>query len=204
MPPRVVLRVFLYCCCVAAALLTAFLLLAFHTPPPPVVHTDPSAAAQLNARLKQAQASASPASPQKLSVEQTELNSLLASYLGKAPNPNADDPVPFRDMKVTIVEDRLRLYVVLDFHGKDLALQVEGKLHTEKGLLRFEPLSGKVGALPIPRSALQSSMRKMMNSPEGREALRLPSNVSDVHVEDEKIVSTLGGQYAPSCLGPNI
>ncbi len=82
------------------------------------------------------------------------------------------------------------MYVLVDAYGKDLTLEVESKLRTVNGAVQFEPQSGKIGALPIPKSLLQSSMKKMMNSPEGRELLRLPHNMSDVHIEDGRIVAT--------------
>jgi hypothetical protein len=82
------------------------------------------------------------------------------------------------------------MYLLFDFHGKNMTFELEGTLHTVDGFAQFEPLSGRLGALPIPKSALQSSMQRMMDSPQARQALRLPANVSDLHVEDGQIVAT--------------
>ena len=176
---------------VVITLVVGLLILIFRNVPRPVVHIDPAAAVQLNARLKQAEASASPTSPQVLRVEQTELNSLFASYLGRDPNSNMQvAPTPVRDLRLVLIKDRIHMYLAFDFHGKDLTFELEGKVRTVNGFAEFEPLSGKLGALPIPKSALQSSMHRMMESPRTREALRLPSNLSDVHVEEGRIVAT--------------
>jgi hypothetical protein len=188
---RIIRRVGIWVGSVLAILFLGVLLLVFHKVDAPVVHRDPAAVVQLNARLKQAEGTASPASPQVLRADQTEVNSVLDSYLG--PNRNAQGhaaPTPVRDLRLNLMQDRIRMYLVLDFHGKDVTVELEGKLRTENGFLRFDPLSGKVGAMPIPKSTLESSMRKMMNSPEARENLRLPGNLKDVHVEDGRIVAT--------------
>jgi hypothetical protein len=93
-------------------------------------------------------------------------------------------------MRFTLIKDRIRMYLLFDFHGKDMTFELEGKLHTVNGFAQLEPLSGRLGSSPIPKSALESSMQRMMDSPQARQALRLPANVSDVHVEDGKIVAT--------------
>ena len=95
-----------------------------------------------------------------------------------------------RDVKVQLFEDRVRTYVVFDFHGKDMTLQLEGRLHSSHGYLRFEPVSGQLGSLPIPQSALQSAVQKVMDSPENREKLKLPAEMSDLHIENGEIVAT--------------
>jgi len=43
-----------------------------------------------------------------------------------------------RDVKVQLIEDRVRAYVVFDMHGKDVTLQLEGRLGSANGYLRFE------------------------------------------------------------------
>ncbi len=55
-----------------------------------------------------------------------------------------------KDVKVEFVDDRVRAYVVFDMHGKDVTLQLEGKLDAENGYLNFEPVSGSIGSLPLP------------------------------------------------------
>lgn len=89
-----------------------------------------------------------------------------------------------------LVQDRVRAYVKFDFHGKDLTLQLEGRLAASNGYLRFEPVSGQIGSLPIPQSALQNAIQKMMESPENREKFRLPSQISDLRIENGEIVAT--------------
>jgi len=95
-----------------------------------------------------------------------------------------------KDVKVELVEDRARAYVVFDFHGKDLTLQLEGKLGAENGYLQFEPISGQIGSLPIPQSTLETAVRKMMDSPENREKLKLPDGMSGLKIENGEVVAS--------------
>jgi hypothetical protein len=56
-----------------------------------------------------------------------------------------------RDVRVQLIDDRAKAYVVFDVHGKDMTLQLEGRLGAQNGYLHFEPLSGQIGSLPIPQ-----------------------------------------------------
>ncbi len=89
-----------------------------------------------------------------------------------------------KDVKVDMDGDVVKAYVIFDFHGKDMSLELDGHLRAENGYLRFVPISGKVGSLPLPQSTLDSAVEKMMSSPENREKLRLPADVNDIQIVD--------------------
>jgi hypothetical protein len=95
-----------------------------------------------------------------------------------------------KDVKVELIEDRVRAYVVFDFHGKDMTLQLEGKLGAEDGYLHFEPVAGQIGSLPIPRSTLEAAIARMMESPENREKLKLPNDMSGLKIVNGEVVAT--------------
>jgi hypothetical protein len=95
-----------------------------------------------------------------------------------------------KDVKVELVDDRVRAYVVFDMHGKDVTLQLEGKLGAENGYLNFEPVSGSIGSLPLPPSALQSAMRHILENPENREKFKLPADMSGLKIENGEVVAT--------------
>jgi len=197
-----------------AALITIILILR-KSPPPPVVST-PQAAASAEQKLSQVQQSVSQGQPATLRLDQAEVNSYLANHLDLAPQgaiPAADAPqaspsVPdggsgpltstdieqakssVKDVKVTMEGDQVHAYVVFDLHGKDMTLDLVGKLGAQDGYLKFEPVSGKIGSLPIPQSALESAVRQLMESPENRDKLKLPSDVSDLRIENGQLVTT--------------
>ena len=59
----------------------------------------------------------------------------------------------------------------------------------ENGYLNFVPVSGQIGSLPLPQSALESAMRHLMESPENREKLKLPNDMSGLKIENGEVVA---------------
>jgi hypothetical protein len=198
-----------------AALITLILLL--HKTQPPPVQVSAQAAARAEQKVEQVQQSVSQGEKATLRLDESELNSYLASHLNlatnsPAPAPNApgttdtspapnssDVPSPadieqvrssVRDVKVQMEGDRVRAYVVFDVHGKDMTLELVGRLGAADGFLKFEPISGQLGSLPIPQSTLETAVQRLMESPENREKLRLPSDISDMHIENGQLVAT--------------
>jgi hypothetical protein len=195
-----------------AALITVILIL-HKSPPPPVIATA-QAAASAEEKLSQAQQSVSQGQPATLRLDQAEVNSYLANHLDLAPqtgssstlqsSPSTPDggagPLTstdieqakssVKDVKVTMEGDQVHAYVVFDLHGKDMTLDLVGKLGAQDGYLKFEPVSGKIGSLPIPQSALEGAVRQLMESPENRDKLKLPSDISDLRIENGQLVTT--------------
>jgi hypothetical protein len=93
-----------------------------------------------------------------------------------------------KDVKVDMDGDIVKAYVIFDFHGKDLALELDGHLSADNGYMKFEPVSGRLGSLPLPQSTLNAAVEKLMASPENREKLRLPDDISDIKIVDGQAV----------------
>jgi hypothetical protein len=192
------------------------LILLLHKAAPPAVSTTPEAAARVEQKFQDVQQAVAHGQPATLRMDETELNSYLASHLvlpgnkppaaaasaaaGDVPSltPSPDQPTMddveqmrsnVKDVKVQLVDDRVRAYVVFDVHGKEMTLQLEGKLGADNGFLRFEPVSGQIGALPIPQATLEAAVRRMMESPENREKLKLPSDISDLKIQNGEVVA---------------
>lgn len=185
------------------ALALIAIIMILHTAPPPPVVTSPQAAASAEQKIEQVERSVTSGQPATLRMDESELNSYLASHLDISPDgsPNASPggAAPpdveqvrsaVKDVKVQLIDDRVRAYVVFGFHGKDMTLQLEGKLGAEDGFLRFEPVSGQIGSMPIPQSSLETAVRHMMESPENREKLRLPAEMSGLKIENGEIVAS--------------
>jgi hypothetical protein len=195
----------------AFALIT--LILLFHKSAPPPVETSPQAAARAEEKFEAVESAVANGQAATLRLDETELNSYLSTHLSSAGNgtpnarppetpqnsPNGASPSPqeveqmrsnVSDFKVQLIDDRVKAYVVFNVHGKDMTLQLEGKLGTQNGYLRFEPLSGQIGSFPIPQSALESAVQRMMDSPENREKLKLPAEISDLRIQNGEIVAS--------------
>ena len=188
-----------------AALISLALLLHKSSPPPVV--TTPQAAASAEQKVAEVEQSVSQGQPATLRLDQTELNSYLASHLDlsqQAPATQEPDGSPgaptaadvekarssVRDVKVQMEGDQVHAYVVFDVHGKDMTLDLVGRLGAADGYLKFEPVSGRIGSMPIPQSALESAVRQLTESPENREKLKLPADIADLHIENGELVTT--------------
>ena len=63
-----------------------------------------------------------------------------------------------------------------------MSLELDGHLRAENGYMRFDPVSGMLGSLPLPQSTLNAAVERLMNSPENREKLKLPNDISDIQI----------------------
>lgn len=95
-----------------------------------------------------------------------------------------------KDVKVDMDGDLVKAYVIFDFHGKDMSLELDGHLRAENGYLKFDPVAGKLGDLPLPQSVLNEAVEKMMASPQNRQKLRLPDDISDLQIQNGQAVVT--------------
>ena len=194
----------------AGAALT--LILVLHKTPPPPVATSTQAAARAEQKLQDVQRALAAGRPATLRMDEAELNSYLSSHLelsgkdaakpahakdqqgtsdGAGPTPQNVEQMRsnVRDVKIQLVDDRVKAYVVFDVHGRALTLQLEGRLSAKNGYLNFEPVGGQIGSLPIPQSTLESAVRRLMKSPENREKLKLPPQIADLHIENGEVVA---------------
>src|SRR5260370_36727459 len=69
------------------------LVLLFHKAPPPLVETSPQAAARAEEKFEQVEKAVASGQPATLRMDETELNSYLASHLALAGN-GAPNPAP--------------------------------------------------------------------------------------------------------------
>jgi len=188
---------------VALAALLLVVLLVTKKAPPPYVSSDPEAPQRLEAKLRAAELAAHAGQPHTLALDEAEINSWLGSHLemarvpGSAPPPASSPPEAeptleevqssVRDVKVDLAGDRVRAYVLFDYHGKDLTLLLEGRLRAENGYLRFEPTGGKLGELPLPQTVLDRATARLFDDPQNREKFRLPPEVRDVRIENGEL-----------------
>jgi hypothetical protein len=115
-------------------------------------------------------------------------NDPLAALASSDPQTIEQVQSSVKDVKVDMDGDLVKAYVVFNFHGNDLSLELDGHLGAENGYLKFEPVAGKLGSLPLPQSTLDSAVAKMMSSPENREKLKLPDDINDVQIVNGKAV----------------
>jgi len=88
-PLRLIFRIVRWTTYVAAAIT---LLMVFHAAPPPVVATSPQAAARVEQKVEAVEQAVASGQPATLRLDQTELNSYLASHLDISPTAAATPP----------------------------------------------------------------------------------------------------------------
>ncbi len=189
--------------------------LALRKSPPPSVAYDPQATARVQQKLAAADQATAAGQPAQVQIDRTELNSYLQQNLQTSSSPSPapvagppsdakpgfstsvpdDSPATIeqvqsavKDVKVDMDGDLVKAYVVFDFHGKDLSLELDGHLSAQDGYMKFEPVAGKLGSLPLPQATLDAAVDKLMSSPENREKLKLPNDISDIHIENGQAV----------------
>jgi hypothetical protein len=197
------------------ALLIIAILLILHKSRSPQVTADPQAAQRAESKIETSESAAAAGQPEPLHLDSSEVNSLLHKDLALGPrpapattpdatatsNPPQASPTPatsdptieevqsaVKDVKVTMHDDQVEAYVVFNFHGEDLSLDLEGKLGVNDGALQFQPTQGTLGSLPVPQAALNDAVQKMLGSPENREKLKLPANIRDLRVQNGELV----------------
>lgn len=159
---------------------------------------------ELNSYLTQNMPHSSEAQPSNSTDSQGPANIVPST---SAPRPSADPSVAstspveatdqptlqdiqsdVKDVKVDMDGDLVKAYVVYNLHGKDVSLELDGHVGAKDGYLDFEPVAGKLGSMPLPASVLASAVDKMMASPENREKLRLPDDITDVQIVNGQAV----------------
>jgi hypothetical protein len=112
-----------------------------------------------------------------------------ASTTASEPEPTLEQvQSDVKDVKVDMDGDLVKAYVIYNLHGQDVSLELDGHLSAENGYLKFDPVAGKLGSLPLPQATLDAAVQKLMASPENREKLKLPDNVSDIQIENGQAV----------------
>jgi hypothetical protein len=163
--------------------------LALHKMPAPPVQIDTAATVRLLSDVRRVQSSKVNGASRVLRIDETELNSYIHAQLDRHRSKTNPEGT-LDDLRIALRGDLMHVFVAYQLHGKDMTLDVEGRLNTTGGYVGFELLNARVGALLIPRATFQSALQRMMQYPATREAMRLPPDVGDVVVEGDRIVLT--------------
>jgi hypothetical protein len=202
---------------VCAAGLALMLLLVLRKSPEPNVPYDSAAAARVQQKFAAADQAKAAGQPAKVSIDRTELNSYLQQNLqvqgappansaaasAGAPSDGATPADPLadvgqmtqeqvasavKDVKVDMDGDLIKAHIIFNLHGQDMSLDLDGHLVNENGYMKFEPVDGKLGSLPLPQSVLDAAVDKLMSSPENRDKMKLPDDINDIQIENGQAV----------------
>jgi len=200
--------------------LIVVLYLVLHNSPPPAIEISPEAAQSAESKIQQFQSSIRQGAQDTLEINQSELNGWLDANLTTKRSEgqdtavqtgdvaslaktalNARDPKDsdlqqmqssIKDVRINLMEDSLRLYVLFESHGMDLSLELEGRPLIQEGYLRLDPTGGKIGSLPLPPATLRKATDSLFDSPQNKEKFRLPPYIRDMRVENGRLVIVSG------------
>jgi hypothetical protein len=201
------------------AVLVVVVILMLRQRPAPEAPPDPEAPRRIEAKLNEEARATAAGQPHTLAMDDGEVNAWLHKSLDLQPAPGAPSPsMPadrsepmtveevrsnVRDVRVRLGEDRLTLWVLFDFHGKDLTLTLEAQLSVRDHRLQITPTAGWLGQLPLPHATLERAVGRALADPANAEKLDLPPDVVDVRIQGgELFVDFAGGVTAPVRLTP--
>jgi hypothetical protein len=181
---------------IAGLVVTLFLILRPSSPPR--VSATPEATRRADAKVREFQMSLQGSSEGTLEMDEAELNGWLGANLAIPTMPGKDDPAPepdleqvqssVREVRIQLLDDSLRAYVLFQILGKSLSLELEGRLMVQDGCLRLEPTSGRLGSLPLLPGTLQSAAQRLFDSPENKEKFRLPPHIRTLTVDQGRLI----------------
>jgi uncharacterized Zn finger protein (UPF0148 family) len=201
--PGVIRRVFRVVRRVALAVALVVFVLLLWPADPPEVRTDPKSTERVQAKIEQAAQTAVEGQAPVLQMDEAELNAWIQTNLALQTPPTGDLPgVPgpsgeptlqqvqssLRDVKINLVGEELRAYVLFNLYGKDFTLQLEGRLVVTDGRLRLRPTRGMLGSLPIPQLTLDRAVSRLFDAPENRESFQLPPEIKDIRVVNGELI----------------
>ena len=198
-----------------AVSLLAIILVLIPSKPPRIITTSDSAR-QAEAKVREFQETLNEGIPKSLELDESELNGWIKSHLAlqrttppiersalaedpgareeaAAPAP-ASDPAAaevkasVRDVRIALENDLLRAYIVFDFHGKELSLELDGHLRVKDGYLQLEPTGGQLGSLPLLGGTLEKAAQRLLDDPKNRKTFRLPPSIRDMRIVNSNLV----------------
>ena len=186
---------------VLGCLLALFMM--FRPAPPPTIAVDPESLQRVGEKFRAAEEAVAQGQSFSMPVTEAELNAWLQSNLalsGGAGRPGAGgQPTQeqvqssMKDVKLHLVGDQIHTYTLFHLYGKDVSLQLKGKLLVKDGRIRLEATEGLIGTLPLPKATLSSATTSLFDSPTNREKFVLPPQIANVHVQSGELVISYKG-----------
>ena len=168
---------------IMVAVMAIAVVLILQESPPPNVSTDPQTIERANAKMRDLAYASEVGRPVSIEMDATELNAWLRSGIFQSNGIGQQGSL--RDLRIQLLDDRLRAHIVLAFLGTTLSLVLEGQVAVADGRLQLLPIRGKLGALPLPQTVLKTMAAQVFESPE---KFQLPKDIASIHIRDEQLV----------------
>jgi hypothetical protein len=164
--------------------------------PPLTIQADPQAAERVTEKMAQLQLAMESGRPHSLSLNEAELNqwmrnnlAIASAHQDRGAGLNMQEvQSALKDVQINMMDHQLRAYALFTIYGRDISLQLDGTLEAAEGVLRLNPITGKLGSLPIPRSTLDHVVQQLFDSPQNRNKFKLPPQIASVWIENSTLV----------------
>jgi hypothetical protein len=180
------------------------LMMILRQAPPLQIQTDPQAANRVSEKMAQLETALQSGQSYSLALNEAELNQWMHDNLVIASVHQAQQvgiPVPtgheasvqevqsaLKDVRVSLMGNQLRAYALFALYGKEISLQLDGRIETRDGYIRLKPTAGKLGSLPIPSSTLDRVVQQLFESPQNRDSFHIPPQIESIHIENSALV----------------
>jgi hypothetical protein len=178
------------------------LFMMFRQAPPPTVAVDPEGAQKVNDKFLAAQEAAAQGQSFSMPLSEAELNAWLQASLappggtaraGGGQPTQAQVQSSMKDIKLHLAGDRVQAYTLFTLYGKDVTLQLTGKLQVKDGHIRLDATEGMIGTLPIPKATLASATSGLFDAPTNRDKFALPPHIADVQILNGELLISYKG-----------
>lgn len=163
------------------------ILLALRKPSVVPVEVSPQAANSFDEKLAQLEEAHQQGAPQEIRITEAELNSKLQQGMQEA-SMAPGGATALKAATIHLESDKLVGTFTVSVSGKDVYVTLGGNLAVQNGALQFTPTEMKMGSLPVPISAVESTLREKLNSPEMRDRMKLPDSIKDIRIENGELV----------------
>lgn len=174
------------------------LFMMFRQAPPPTVAVDPEGAQKVSDKFLAAKEASAQGQAFTMPLTEAEVNAWLQSNLassgGAAQTGPGGQPTQeqvqssMKDIKLHLVGDRIQAYTLFTLYGKDVTLQLTGKLQIKDGRIRLDAKEGMIGTLPIPKAMLGSAVSGLFDSPTNREKFMLPPHIAGIQIQNGELL----------------
>lgn len=179
------------------------LFMMFRQAPPPNVAVDPEGAQKVGGKFLAAQEAVKQGQSFSMPLTEAELNAWLQANLttsgGTAPA-GGGQPTPepaqssMKDIKLHLAGDQIQAYTLFTLYGRDVTLQLKGKLLVKDGRIRLDATEGMLGTLPMPKAMLGSVTASLFDSPTNRDKFVLPPQIANVQVQNGELLISYKAQ----------
>jgi len=202
--PGLLSRVFRILPWISLILSIGVMLLILRQAPPLSIQTDPQAADRVAEKMAQLQIAVQASQPHAVILNEAELNQWMRDNLAIAsahqaqqagiPAPNESEPSvqevqsALKDVRMNLMGNQLRAYALFALYGKEISLQLDGTIETQRGYIRLKPTSGKLGSLPIPSSTLNYVVHQLFDSSQNRDKFQFSPQIESIRIENNTLV----------------